>query len=566
MNHKNHLGMTLDPGQLADEPSEEPKSDTQTRRLLLELQVHQVELELQNEELRLSRAAVEEGLARFTELYDFAPVGYFTFLRDGTIREVNLPGAQLLHTERANVLGRPLTEFLTPEKRGAFGAWLEAIFTGAARDSHITTLLGSEKKPCAVELEATVSASGDVARVVAADVTARLELEEQLRQSQKMETIGQLAGGVAHDFNNILAAMLLNLDSLEDDGDVTESGRPTVFELRSLAQRASHLTRQLLQFSRRQTLEEGKFDLNATLRQLLAMLRRVLGEQLVCTWSDEGGELEVDGDVAQIEQVVVNLCLNARHAMGGTGKLTLATTCVEFDGSDDPENPQGHSGAFACVRVSDTGCGMTPEVAGRVFEPFFTTKGVGKGTGLGLSSSLGVIERHGGWITLQSTQGLGTTFRCYLPLSTTYAPKLSSIPPPALDAPREATILLVEDERAVLAVCQRALLRLGYKVLTAPDAAAAWELWSEHAAEIDLLLTDMTMPGHMTGLDLAKKVWTDAPALKVIIMSGYSSEMLNEGPSGSAGYAFLQKPFDSKGLGRAVRRVLLQASRVGVTN
>lgn len=578
MNHEGELGSRPGVEPLMDEPADDiQQSDTQTRRLLLELQVHQVELELQNEELRLSRAAVEEGLARFTELYDFAPVGYFTFLPDGTIREVNLPGARLLHADRAHVLQRTLAEFLAPERRGAFAAWLAGVFAGTAADSHITTLLGEgslpgkgpflgrEKPRRAIEVEAKLSSSGDVARAIVVDITARIELEEQLRQSQKMDTIGQLAGGVAHDFNNILGAMLLNLDSLDDDLEMPESSRPTLTELRSLAKRASNLTRQLLQFSRRQALDQSSVDLNATLRRLLEMLRRVLGAKLVCLWSESDGPLEVVGDVAQIEQVVVNLCLNARDAMAGVGTLSLATARVEFDGTSGPENPRGREGLFACVSVSDTGCGMTRDVASRVFEPFFTTKEVGKGTGLGLSSALGVIERHDGWMTLESTRGHGTCFRFYLPLSPNAPQKWSSVPPPSEEEPLGGTILLVEDEKAVRAVCVRALAGLGYKVLSAPDATVAWEIWSEHASEIELLLSDMTMPGPMTGLDLARKIWVTTPHLRVIIMSGYSSEMLEDapgGPGGPGGYAFLEKPFDSTALRRAVRRALTGAPRV----
>lgn len=540
-----------------DEPEDdEPRSYIQTRRLLLELQVHQVELELQNEELRLSRAAVEEGLARFTELYDFAPVGYFSFLRDGTIREVNLPGTRLLRTERAFVLDRTMSSFLAVERRDAFATWLAGVFTGTSANSHITSLLGQEKRDQMVDIEATVSASGDVARAVVIDITERLQMEEQLRQSQKIDTIGQLAGGVAHDFNNILGAMMLNLDRLEGEPSLPVSCGPTLSDLRSLAKRASNLTRQLLQFSRRQTVEQGQIELNSTLHQLHEMLRRVLGEQLVYSFREAEGVLPVRGDVAQLEQVVVNLCLNARDAMDGVGSLTLGTSRVEFDGSSDPENPHGRRGQFACVSVGDSGSGMTPEVAGQVFEPFFTTKGIGEGTGLGLSSALGVIERHDGWITLESAVGQGSCFRFYLPLSATAPSRLSSMPPSSHSELCGATILLVEDETALLAVCRRSLEALGHKVLSASDGPSAMVLWSEHAAEIDLLLTDMKMPGGTTGLQLAKNLWKVAPELKVILMSGYSGEMLHEGPSESAGYAFLQKPFDLKDLEKAVGKVL----------
>jgi len=537
-----------------------PVSTEDARRFLLELQVHQVELELQNEELRLSRAAVEEGLARYTELYDFAPVGYFTFFRDGTIRELNLPGARLLGTERERVLGRTLNGFLAREQRSAFASWLEGTFSGAEPKGHVTTLLGRDKVPRAVEFDATVSLSGTLARAIVVDVTARLELEAQLRQSQKLDTIGQLAGGVAHDFNNILAAMMLNLDCMERDHDLPAACAPVLSDLQGLAKRATDLTRQLLQFSRRQTLEQKAFDLNAAVRHLLDMLRRVLGEQIVYVWKEAEPYLPIRGDVAQIEQAIVNLCLNARDAMGGSGTLTIETSSVEFDRTHTPENPHTRAGRFACVAVSDTGCGMTDEVSSRVFEPFFTTKAVGKGTGLGLSSTLGVIEQHDGWITLESEPGRGTRFRFYLPLSAAPSRNTSSTLPPPGEAQSEQTILLVEDEKLLLAVCTRALRALGYRVLSAQDGPAALGVWSDHAAEVDLLLTDMRMPGEMTGLELAKKIWTTSPTLPVIIMSGYSNEMLHEGPAGTSGYSFLQKPFNSNVLAKVVSQALARVA------
>lgn len=562
MSHEYETGSNPEAAGSLDEPEDEaPQSDVQTRRLLLELQVHQVELELQNEELRVSRAAVEEGLARFTELYDFAPVGYFTFLPDGTIREVNLPGARLLHTERAHVLHRTMSSFLARDRRGPFMTWLDGVFVGTAANSHVTSLLEKDKKTRAVEIEATISPAGDVAQAIVVDVTERLALEEQLRQSQKLDTIGQLAGGVAHDFNNILGAMMLNIDRLEGEPGVPVSCGQTITDLRGLTKRASNLTRQLLQFSRRQTVEQQQIELNSILRQLHEMLQRVLGEQLIYSWREAEGALLVSGDVAQIEQVVVNLCLNARDAMGGIGTLTLGTSRAEFDGTVEPENPQGREGHFACVSVGDSGSGMSHEVASRVFEPFFTTKEVGKGTGLGLSSALGVIERHDGWITVESERGQGSVFRFYIPLSDAPAGRMSSFPPPAHDEQSGTTILVVEDERVLLVVCTRSLEALGYKVLSAPNAASALDIWTEHASEIDLLLTDMRMPGEMTGLGLAKKIWATDPSLKVIIMSGYSSEMIHEGPTGTAGYSFLQKPFDSATLGQAVRRALRQQAR-----
>jgi PAS domain S-box-containing protein len=547
---------------LLDEPADDAApSPAETRRLLLELQVHQVELELQNEELRLSRAAVEEGLARYTELYDFAPVGYFTFFRDGSIRELNLPGARLLGTERERVLGRPLNGFLGPEQRKAFASWLEDIFSGAAPKGHVTTLLGRDKIPRAVEFSASVSLSGALARAIVVDVTARLELEEQLRQSQKLDTIGQLAGGIAHDFNNILAAMMLNLDCLEREQPLPASCAPALVDLQSLAKRATDLTRQLLQFSRRQTLERREIELNVTVRRLLEMLQRVLGEQIVYVWKEGNHALPVSADVAQIEQAIVNLCLNARDAMAGAGTLTLETGSVEFDGTHTLENPHARTGPFAWVSVSDTGSGMTKEVSGRVFEPFFTTKALGKGTGLGLSSTLGVIEQHHGWITLESESGKGTRFRFYVPLSTTASRTTPSTLPPPGEAQSEQTILLVEDEKILLAVCTRALRSLGYRVLSAQDGAMGFQVWSQHAAEIDLLLTDMRMPGEMNGLELAKRIWMTSPTLQVVIMSGHSSEALHEGPAGTAGYTFLQKPFNSNVLAKVVGQALARALR-----
>ena len=532
------------------------KSAAQSQRLLHELRVHQIELEMQNEELRVSRAEVESGLRRYTDLYDFAPVGYVTLSAEGTISELNLPAATLLGRERSRLVSNRLRTFVAQPHRATFDSWLANVFAGAHKPSCEVVLLRDRLPQVYVELGAALSDDGHATRVVLVDISARKALEEELRQAQKMEVVGQLAGGVAHDFNNILVAMLLHLGLLRAENPPPVAGEGALHALEELAKHAASLTGQLLLFGRRQILQPQQVELNATLTHLFKMLERLLGEDIKCTFHAGTPELWLEADVTMLEQAVMNLCLNARDAMPKGGALTVETSLAEFDAADVAANPKSRPGRFARLRVSDTGCGMAPGVLAHVFEPFFTTKEVGKGSGLGLSSVYGTVAQHNGWLNVESKLDYGSTFMLHLPL----ADRQGSYPAPsgrASSAKGEGeTILLVEDEPTVLQASTRALTRFGYKVLAAANGPQALALCERHGDDIDLVLTDMRMPGGMNGLVLAEKLRARKPSLKVVIMSGYNSEMVTGSPAGSVDFTYLAKPFELGVLAETVRRAL----------
>jgi PAS domain S-box-containing protein len=387
------------------------------------------------------------------------------------------------------------------------------------------------------------------------DITERRRLEEQVLQSQKMEAVGQLAGGVAHDFNNILAAMMMILELQQDNANMDRETRENLTELQVQAKRAADLTRQLLMFSRRSVMESRPLDLNALVANLLKMLRRVLGEHITLAFQPGNDLAVVEADGGMLEQVLMNLTVNARDAIDQAGRITLATENVAFDEKRAAEATERRVGRFVCLVVADTGCGMDAATLRRIFEPFFTTKSVGKGTGLGLATVHGIVAQHRGWIEVESELGKGTTFRIYLPTS---AQDAATPTEDVLESPptgRE-TLLVVEDETGVRQVLVRTLRRLGYRVLEATDGKEAMDLWREHHQEIDLLFSDMVMPEGISGLELAAKFRVDRPGLRVIISSGYSAEIVQRGRNTVQGTLFLPKPYPVSLLGKTVRECL----------
>jgi signal transduction histidine kinase/ActR/RegA family two-component response regulator len=372
--------------------------------------------------------------------------------------------------------------------------------------------------------------------------------EEQLRQAQKMEAIGRLAGGVAHDFNNLLSVILGYATLLETRAKDDES-RQNAGEILAAGQRAADLTRQLLAFSRKQVLEPKVLDLDEVVAGTHKMLSRVLGEDIELEVQRSPELARVKCDPGQIEQVLVNLVLNARDAMPEGGTLRIRTSSVDFDASDS-ELPMGAKpGRYVMLSVEDSGIGMDTATARRIFEPFFTTKDTGKGTGLGLSTAFGIVKQSGGFISVQSELAKGSTFRVYLP-------ETDAEPKPNIEMPKPVTrrgsevVLLVEDEDRVRALAHKVLEEQGYRVLVARDGLDALALLERHDGEIHLLLADMVMP-RMGGRELARRVAADRPAVRVLLASGYADDALT-----GRGVAFLQKPLDVDKLLDKVREVL----------
>jgi PAS domain S-box-containing protein len=386
------------------------------------------------------------------------------------------------------------------------------------------------------------------------DVTEQRHLEEQFRQAQKMEAVGQLAGGIAHDFNNLLTAILGNTQLLLRDLPPGDAKRGDVEEIRKASERAASLTRQLLAYSRRQMLQPEVLDLNVVVAEMDKMLRRLIGEHIALGAGLAPDLGRVRADPNQIEQVIVNLAVNARDAMPDGGKLTIETANVDLDEAFAQAHLGSVPGSYALLAVTDTGSGMDASVRAHLFEPFFTTKEVGKGTGLGLATVYGIVKQSGGYISVYSEPGRGSSFKIYLPRIATPADEPAG-PQKSGPAPGSETVLVVEDEPAVLTLSRRALEAQGYVVLAASDPAAALRVVERHGGTIHLLLTDVVMPG-LSGRELADRLTAQRPGIRVLYMSGYPGDAVVQHGTLPLGSAFLQKPFSPDGLARKVRDVL----------
>jgi two-component system cell cycle sensor histidine kinase/response regulator CckA len=387
-------------------------------------------------------------------------------------------------------------------------------------------------------------------RGVLLDITDRKELEDQLRQAQKMEAVGRLSGGVAHDFNNILTAIQGYGQLLLDLERTTDQAGDYLKQICDAAARGSQMTRQLLAFSRKQELRVEPTDLNKVVEGTSKMARVLLGAQIDLRQDLAEPLPSVEADATQLTQVVMNLAVNARDAMPGGGTLTIKTESITFTEADQEANLEVRAGSYCCLSVSDTGTGIPQEILPHIFEPFYTTKDAGKGTGLGLSTVYGIIKQHGGWITVDTALGRGTTFRLFLPESNK-RPQVRTEPQAS---PREIgneTILLVEDDPGVRQMASSVLKAQGYKVLEADSGPAALRVWDQRRKDVDLLLTDIVMPEGMTGWDVVKRLRQDNPKLKAVAMSGYTPE-----PPTDLEVVFLPKPYQAHTLVKVVADAL----------
>jgi two-component system, cell cycle sensor histidine kinase and response regulator CckA len=410
-------------------------------------------------------------------------------------------------------------------------------------------------------LESTASVvrnrDGEVEKLVIVnrDITERKKLEEQLHRSQKLEAIGRLSGGVAHDFNNLLGLIIGYSEALQERIPTDDPYREAVDEIQNAGKRAAALTQQLLAFSRKQVLEPRILNLNNIITDLEKMLRRLVGENITIDLLLAADTGMVKADRSQIEQVILNLVVNARDAMPEGGKVTIETGKWALDRSTVLRHPYVIPGPYAMLKVTDTGCGMDAELQSHIFEPFFTTKEKGKGTGLGLATAYGVIKQSGGYIWVDSEVGKGTTFRIYLP-EVNAAPEAIPEPKPAnkLSADRR-TILVVEDEPSLRKLTKKTLSEAGHKVFEAADASQALELSRKTGESIDLLLTDVIMPG-MSGKKLADVLVAERPGITVLYMSGYTDGELATQGALKEGTAILRKPFTRDELLRQVESAL----------
>jgi signal transduction histidine kinase len=389
------------------------------------------------------------------------------------------------------------------------------------------------------------------------DITDRLSLEAQLRQAQKMESVGQLAAGVAHDFNNMLTIIQGHAGMLMVKPDLPPEMFPSTQAVYFAAERAASLTRQLLMFSRKNVMQVKLLDLREVVSRMGTMLDRLLGETISLLFEPPSEIPLVHGDMGMIEQVIMNLAVNARDAMPQGGKLTIRLEALRLDEQYVEIHPSARTGPFVCLRVADTGCGMDPATRDRIFEPFFTTKEVGKGTGLGLATVYGIVKQHEGWIEVDSQVGCGSTFSIFFPA---HSEPVLAKPPEAGPAAEvrggQETILIVEDEPVLRQMAQTILQDCGYRILEAGSGLEALELWNQHRETIDLVLTDVVMPEGVSGMDLARQLLDAKPTLKIIFASGYSMDEVNPTFLRDGHAAFLQKPYTHVTLPKAVRDCL----------
>ena len=388
------------------------------------------------------------------------------------------------------------------------------------------------------------------------DITAQRRLEEQFRQAQKMEAVGQLAGGVAHDFNNILT-VIQGHASLLTQAKLDESSEKSAQQIAQAASRAAGLTRQLLTFSRRQLIQPKRLDMNKIVGNLTNMLGRLLGEDIALQLNYCQSTPVVEADVGMMEQILLNLAVNARDAMPKGGQLAIRIIGMDLDEKYAASKPDARPGSFVCVSVTDTGMGIASENLSRIFEPFFTTKEVGKGTGLGLATVYGIVKQHQGWTEVESHVGKGTTFRIFIPrVSAGTSGPIEKPTTSIVVKGGDEHILLVEDENPVRELVARVLERYGYRVFQAGTGAEALEIWKRSKKDIKLVLTDLVMPNNMNGRELAEKMWAEVPGLKVIFTSGYSADIVGKDFKLQPELNFLQKPYQPQSLALTVRRCL----------
>jgi two-component system cell cycle sensor histidine kinase/response regulator CckA len=495
-------------------------------------------------------------LAALVENSDDAIIGQTL---DGIITHWNSGAQRIYGYSAAEIVGKSVSTLFPLGYSSEIMEMMEKIKGGERVSKSDTVRVRQDGKEIHVALTFSPikGADGQVFGVstVARDVTESKQLEEMLRQSQKMEAVGQLAGGVAHDFNNILGVILGYSELLLDGTNLDDPERKSIEGIQKAGDRAALLTRQLLAFSRKQVLQPRVLDLNAVVTGIENMLQRIIGEHIELLVVLNPALGRVKADLGQFEQVILNLVVNARDAMSQGGKLTIETANVELDEGYAAHHPATVPGPHIMLSVSDTGCGMDEKVKARIFEPFFSTKDFGKGTGLGLSTVYGIVKQSGGSVWVYSEVGIGTTFKIYLPR---VGVALDTAPPSdKFEKPRggSQTVLIVEDDAALLHVAHLSLEQAGYAILTAHTPADAICISESYLGPIDLMVTDVVMPG-MSGAQLATHLSALRPEMKVLYVSGYTDDTVVRHGVLEPGLAFLQKPFSPRSLARKVGEVL----------
>jgi len=515
--------------------------------------------------IRQAELALRESEERYRELVQSAAVIILKFDTKGHITFVNDYAIDFFEFSEEELLGKPLTETIVPEF-DAGGQDLRSMVEAACRGENVLFENINENRTKSGERvwvhwknRIIHAPEGHVSEIFSfgSDITQRKQAEDereklraQLLQSQKMESIGRLAGGIAHDFNNMLGVIIgrteMMLHALGTEHQMTHN----LEQVLDAANRSAELTKQLLAFARKQPIAPKVLDLNQTIALMLAMIRRLIGENIELIWNP-GSELwAVNLDPTQVTQILANLCINAKDAIVGQGKIVISTTNIVLDNHTSSQIMENKPGEYVQITVSDDGCGMDKETRAHAFEPFFTTKDMGQGTGLGLAMVSGIVSQNNGYISLYSEPGMGTTFRLYIPRYVGAEHNDGQKDDPVDSFHGQGTILLVEDEQVLLAMTASMLEHLGYRVLSATSAEDALRLAQQSEEEIDLLITDVVMPG-MNGKDLADQLQRMRPNLRCLFISGYAADLVSHEKE-----QFLEKPFTRATLGSKVKEVI----------
>ncbi len=475
---------------------------------------------------------------------------------EGRLKRVNPAFGETLGYGLSELVGTPFLDRVDPDDR----ARMREAFDTLLRGNPVTDFENRYRRRDGTQRVFSWRATADPVTgevyAVARDITEQRATEAQLRHAQKMEAVGQLAGGIAHDFNNLMQAVLANVELALLDGSASPRVSDHLHEIAGAGRRAADLTKQLLAFSRRQPLHPVRIDLNDLLQSLMSLLRRLLPENITIDLRAGRSLASVNADPTQLEQVIINLCVNARDAMEGGGKLTIETENAVLDEQDCERHPWARRGRFVLLRVTDTGAGMTAEVLERIFDPFFTTKGHQRGTGLGLATVYGILEQHGGLVHADSEVGLGTAFKVYLPADDRPAITTDAGAPSAATRPHpygRETILIAEDEELVRRPVVRVLEGAGYRTLAASNGLEAIRLLREHEHAVALVILDVVMP-ELGGPDAWERLRAIRPDLRVIFTSGYADDRYRSRLPPDA--ELLQKPFHTEELLRRIRRKL----------
>jgi PAS domain S-box-containing protein len=505
---------------------------------------------------RATEAALRESEARYRTLAEAAHDSIFIISPDARIEYANAVCCARFRVDPQDVIGRrvhdvfpaQVAEQLWREVSSVLASGERSYFEDRFESPAGDLWLGAWLAPMSRGSDGTNAVMG-----VARDVTERKRLEREFAQAQKMEAVGQLAGGVAHDFNNLLTAILGYSEMLAESVGHDPQLAADVYEIRKAGERASRLTRQLLTFSRKETFSPVVLNLNDVVAELQKMLQRIIGEDVLLDIAADAQFPTIKADPSALEQIIVNLVVNARDAMPRGGTVRITTTNARLDADFVREHAGAVAGNYVALSVQDTGCGMTPEVLTHLFEPFFTTKPPGKGTGLGLSTVYGIVKQSGGYITIDSTPGVGSVFTTYFPMNGDSPARVL----PESTARRTSgneTILLVEDEAGLRGLMRRSLEHYGYTVLATETVAEALAAAEHHDGRIDLLLSDVVMPV-LSGPELAERVVAARPDIKVLYVSGYTNHAALQRTIGTR-TQFLAKPFASRALAAKVRECL----------